>query len=57
MEPTIRVKITAVVLVGVLTVQIKFVALDPPIIVRIVTTTFMVSNANDIILSPNYGKP
>ena len=57
MEPTIRVKITAVALVGVLTVQIKFVALDLPIIVRIVTTTFMVSNANDIILSPNYAKP
>ena len=53
MEPTIRVKITAVVLVGVLTVQIKFMALDPPIIVRIVTTTFM----DDIILSPNYAKP
>ena len=56
MEPTIRVKITTVVLVDALTVQIMFVALDPPIIVRIVTTTFMVSNANNIILSPNCAK-
>lgn len=50
------VKGIAIVLEAVLTVPNTSVALDQPITARILTATFMVLHANDIILTPNRTK-
>ena len=50
------VKGIAIVLEAVLTVPNTSVALDQPITARILTATFMVLHANDIILTPNRAK-